>query len=371
MPTVVDLFCGAGGLSCGFERAGFAVLAGCDVDRTFGETFVNNHDGARFFHGPVSQFRDGVLLRELDLRPGELDVLAGGPPCQAYSVYNHSRGMADPRSRLFEDYLRIVKDLKPKWLVMENVTGILSIEKGQLVERIKQAIRDIGYRQVEHFVLKAEKYGVPQERRRVVFIANRINQPVSEPAPTCRGADEFVNIWDAIGDLPPMHPDSRVDEAVPYACEPMTEFQLEMRGNRTLVRSHKSPRLGKINQERLKYIPEGGSWRNIPFDLLPAGMKKAKRSDHTKRYGRPKKTDLSCTILTKCDIHWGAYIHPIQNRPFSVREAARIQSFPDSFVFSGSMTEQFVQIGNAVPPRLAFALATHILPTLATESIAA
>ena len=104
-----------------------------------------------------------------------------------------------------------------------------------------------------------------------------------------------------------------------------------------------------------------GSWRDIPLELLPAGMRKAKRSDHTKRYGRPRKSGLSCTILTKCDIHWGAYIHPLQDRAFSVREAARIQSFSDDFVFHGSMTEQFVQVGNAVPPKLAKRLAEHIV----------
>ena len=111
----------------------------------------------------------------------------------------------------------------------------------------------------------------------------------------------------------------------------------------------------------MRHIPPGGSWRDIPFDLLPAGMKQAKRSDHTKRYGRPKKTDLACTILTKCDVHWGAYIHPVQNRSLTVREAARLQSFPDFFTFHGSSTEQYVQVGNAVPPLLGRCVAESLL----------
>ena len=360
MRTVVDLFCGAGGLSLGFQEAGFRVLAGCDIVETFGQTFEANHDGARFIHSPVSDLKNGVLLGKIGLERGQLDVLVGGPPCQAYSVYNHRRGMHDPRSQLFEDYLNVVRDVQPAWLVMENVTGILSIEKGALVERIKESIRELGYADVDHFVLRAEDYGVPQERRRVVFIANRLGIPVKKPKPIANDSEDYVTVWDAIGDLPAIHFDEPTNGPMSYASPPTNAFQRMVRGNLTKVSDHRSPRLGKVNQERLRHIPEGGSWRDIPYDLLPNGMKKAKRSDHTKRYGRPRKDGLSCTILTKCDIHWGAYIHPVQNRPFSVREAARLQSFPDRFVFCGSMTEQFVQIGNAVPPALAFQIASGI-----------
>lgn len=119
----------------------------------------------------------------------------------------------------------------------------------------------------------------------------------------------------------------------------------------------------------MRHIPPGGSWRDIPVELLPPGMRKAKRSDHTKRYGRPRKTDLSCTILTKCDVHWGAYIHPVQDRAITVREAARLQSFPDFFEFMGSRTNQYVQVGNAVPPLLGRRIAEAIL--LADRMVAA
>ena len=140
-----------------------------------------------------------------------------------------------------------------------------------------------------------------------------------------------------------------------------------MRAQCKAVTNHAAPRLGAINMERLQHIPQGGSWRDIPFELLPKGMKRAKRSDHTKRYGRLTWDGLSSTILTKCDIHWGAYIHPEQDRAITVREAARFQSFPDWFEFTGSRTEQYVQVGNAVPPLLGRKLAETIFRVEAGE----
>jgi DNA (cytosine-5)-methyltransferase 1 len=149
-----------------------------------------------------------------------------------------------------------------------------------------------------------------------------------------------------------------------YSTQPKSSYQTELRAGSALIQNHQSPKLSAVNIERMKHIPAGGSWRDLPFELLPEGMKKAKRSDHTKRYGRMHNNGLSCTILTKCDVHWGAYIHPGQDRAISVREAARLQPFPDNFHFEGSMTDQYVQIGNAVPPMLARRVAESIISKL-------
>ena len=369
-PTVVDLFCGAGGLSHGFMQAGYDVLFGSDIDSTFGQTFMASHPNAKFTAKPIQALTVEEILKAARLEPGQLDVLVGGPPCQGYSVYNHGRGEQDPRAGLFREYLRIVRGLQPKWLVMENVTGLSSISGGSLINSIVTEIKASGYENVDFQVLKAEEFGVPQERRRIVFIANRLGLPVRFPSKSHDGEQApFVTVWDAIGDLPPIQEQWEHESGAGYAAAPQNKFQMQMRLHSELVQNHYGPRLGKANLERIRHIPQGGSWRDVPFDLLPAGMKKAKRSDHTKRYGRPRPTDLSCTILTKCDIHWGAYIHPIQNRAFTVREAARLQSFPDEFVFYGSMTEQFVQVGNAVPPLLAKAVATAITKSQA-DSVA-
>lgn len=359
--TAIDLFCGAGGLSEGFRQAGVHVLAGQDIDATFGKTFADTHNEASFVHGPIQDISAADLLAAANCQPGEVDVLIGGPPCQGYSVYNHQRGADDPRAGLFKEYLRIVEAIQPRWLVMENVTGITSIAGGAIVREIQSGMRQLGYR-VDMKPLKAEEYGVPQERRRVFFIATREDQsPILFPTATHGPELEpFITVWDAISDLPPLENGQDIG-AQKYGASPQNAYQAVLRGDRRYVENHSAPRLSNVNLERMRHIPPGGSWRDIPFDLLPAGMKKAKRSDHTKRYGRPAKTDLACTVLTKCDVHWGAYIHSTQDRSFSVREAARLQSFPDFFAFSGSRTEQYVQVGNAVPPLLGKAVAEAII----------
>lgn len=358
--TAIDLFCGAGGLSEGLRQAGFHVLAGNDFDEKAGVTYAATHHEAKFLGGPIQAISPSDFLNASGLKRGELDVLAGGPPCQAYSVYNHQRGMHDARSSLFREHLRMVEGLAPRWVVMENVTGIFSAGGGSAVQAIQQGFQDLGY-SVEYRILKAEEYGVPQERRRVVFMGNRTGEPVIWPEPTHgSGRSPLVTVADAIRDLPPIG-NGETYTGGSYEVAPSSPYQTALRSGCDWVLNHSAPRLAPINIERMSHIPQGGSWRDIPFDLLPAGMKLAKRSDHTKRYGRLRWDGLSSTILTKCDVHWGAYIHPEQDRSLSVREAARFQSFPDWFEFQGSPTDQYVQVGNAVPPLLGRAIGEAIL----------
>ena len=367
-PTVIDLFCGAGGLSEGFRQAGFRVLAGNDVMPSAGATFRATHPEAKFYSKPASELSADELFADLGLVRGQLDCLIGGPPCQGFSVYNHRRGLHDPRSHLFRDFLSLVEDLNPKWVVIENVTGIFSAGNGQAVDDIKSVLGDLGYK-AEVKVLRAEDYGVPQLRRRAVFLATRVDVPISFPIPSHgEGLEPLVTVEDAIGDLPPLENGEDLGD-LEYTSSPTSQYQRAMRGNSLHATCHAASKLGKINIERMKHIPQGGSWRDIPFDLLPEGMKRAKRSDHTKRYGRLRADGQASTILTKCDVHWGAYIHPEQDRSLTVREAARFQSFPDWYVFSGSRTEQYVQVGNAVPPLLARAIGQTILKSMTIDII--
>ncbi len=368
--TAIDLFCGAGGLSEGLRQAGFHVLAGNDFDEAAGVTYARTHRDARFLGGPIEELVAQDFLRAAGLKAGQLDVLAGGPPCQAYSVYNHQRGMHDERSTLFREYLRLVEGLLPKWIIIENVTGILSAGHGEAVRAILDRLGRLGYA-VDHKTLKAEEYGVPQERRRVVFLGNRIGAPILWPEKTHgRGLDAYVTVSDAISDLPLLQNGEACAQRS-YRFKPRSRYQHELRENSDGVFNHSAPRLAPINMKRMEHIPQGGSWRDVPIRLLPEGMKKARRCDHTKRYGRLHWDGLASTILTKCDLHWGAYIHPAQDRVLTVREAARFQSFPDWFHFEGSQTEQYVQVGNAVPPLLGRQIGTTLLETLSRSRRAA
>ena len=244
-PTVVDLFCGAGGLSEGFRQAGYRVLLGSDIDPTFGETFSQSHIGASFVAKPIQSLSSSEIMASTGLSRGQLDVLVGGPPCQGYSVYNHGRGEHDPRAGLFREYLRIVRDIAPKWLVMENVTGLLSISGGELIQTISSEISKLGY-DVEWRILRAEDYGVPQERRRVVFIANRIGAVIQFPKIDYgEGLKSFTTVWDAIGDLPILAVENETD----YPIDPSTAFQSEMRQGNPKLANHYGPKLGKANQE--------------------------------------------------------------------------------------------------------------------------
>lgn len=379
--TCVDLFSGAGGLAEGFRQAGFRILSGTDINHAAGETFRSNFPSASFFELPIRDLQPSDLLEDAGLRRGQLDCLIGGPPCQAFSYNNHLRSDRTAQARLFLDYLDIVACLRPKCLVMENVPGILTIGGGAVLEQITDSLEDLGY-SCEARILYAEDFGVPQERRRVFFVASRLEdddrlfprgshgprtKPSEDVSPHVhrwerrRGQPErsFTTVWSAIGDLPVLE-NGGGTEVARYTKDALTPYQRRMREGRRLLYNHIAPALSKGMLRRVAAVPEGGNWRDIPFRMLPAGMQRALKKDHTKRYGRLRKKGLCCTILTKCDPHWGSYIHPSSDRAISVREAARLQSFPDSFRFFGFKWQQFEQVGNAVPPLMASALGRSV-----------
>lgn len=382
----VDLFAGAGGLSCGLKQSGFTPLLANELVPQYANTYQINHKETKVIVGDVRQVCEINIKNLLNVNDGEIDLVAGGPPCQGFSVNAPIRTLDDERNHLFKDFLRVVSALKPKAVLIENVPGLVSLGKGTVVEQIYAELQAMGYK-VGHKILFAGHYGIPQMRFRTVFIAIR-NFPGEITFPTPKfnskavanfgGAKELciplspelfpnlknqVNVWDALSDLPPIEGNKTLGPEK-YATKPKNDFQKYLRSEGEKLTLHHCARIAEVNLARLKHIPQGGSWRDIPHDLLPEGLKRARRSDHTKRYGRLHPDALCSTVLTKCDPHWGSFFHPTQDRVISVREAARIQSFPDHYTFSGSITQQYEQIGNAVPPILGREIGDEIIKML-------
>ncbi|MYD74833.1 MAG: DNA cytosine methyltransferase [Chloroflexi bacterium] len=359
--TAVDLFAGAGGLSLGFRNEGFDVRFALDNDPWAAETYARNHPETPIVCDSIQSVAPEEVLDRIGVQREALTVLIGGPPCQDFSINNHRRGQDDRRAGLVQHYLSMVAGLRPRFVLMENVTGLLSANGGHWVEVVYESLSGLGY-QVDHRILSSEDYGVPQRRRRVFFIGARDRDEFSWPTPTHRpeGRQRFVTVDAAIGDLPAIEVGGGAEE-MDYDEAARAPYQRDMRKWSRGVFNHVAPALGARNRERIRFVPPGGSWRDIPFELLPPGMQRARRGDHTKRYGRLHPEGLAATILTKCDPHWGAYIHPDQDRTLTVRETARLQSFPDRFLFCGPRLAQARQVGNAVPPLVANRLARSIV----------
>lgn len=382
--TMIDLFSGAGGLSEGLSEAGFHSLFASEIVPEYAETYLLNHKSAVVKKGDIRTLDANEVRDNLGLQREELDLIAGGPPCQGFSINAPVRSILDERNHLFKEFLRFVDAFAPRAILIENVPGLVSFERGATLHAILDALAELGYG-ADVRILGAAYYGVPQMRWRTFILGLRgKNLPFHAfPEPICHAPIKpnfttifnghslvkipsaennaaFVTVKDAIGDLPPLKCGEQGSEIKEYYCDPFSDYQRHARIGSAGVINHEAPQLSKINMDRLHYIKPGGNWTDIPFELLPKGMQRAKAGDHTKRYGRVEPDGLASTILTKCDPHWGAFFHYEQDRSFTVREAARLQSFPDHFVFTGTQSQQFAQVGNAVPPLLAEAVGNSI-----------
>lgn len=387
--TTIDLFCGAGGITEGFREAGFRCLYSNDFNPQAIETFKLNHPEAWADPRPIEEVDPRWVRRKLGLKRGELSVQTGGAPCQGFSINAPERFLEDPRNALFRHYIRFLDEFKPEALVFENVPGMLSLADGHIFERILSEFSKRGYH-LSVKILFAAHYGVPQERWRLFILGSRQSSAPAPPAPThfavgranFRGgrtmtfqvvpADKQillppVSVAEAISDLPRLKMGEGGEE-IPYDRESSSTYAKLMRQGSAAVYNHYASRLSPQNVARMKYVKPGGSWRDIPFGLLPRGMQRARLSDHTKRYGRLRADGLAATIMTKCDPHWGSAFLPDQDRALTVREAARLQSFPDRYRFLGSRVSQYEQVGNAVPPLMAKAVAQVLADHITSEA---
>ena len=383
----IDLFCGAGGITEGFRQAGYVSLYGNDVMPEAIETFKLNHSEAIADCRPIEKVNPTEIREHFGLRPGELDVLVGGPPCQGFSINAPERFLNDPRNKLFRHYERFLEEFQPKSFLFENVPGLMSLGDGKVFRQIIRIFTGLGY-QVTAKILFAAHYGVPQERWRLILLGSRLGE-VTHPMPThyavgranFRGGSTMtfqqddadrerlqpaITVHQAIGDLPCLAM-GEGSEVIGYTTDAHSSYAELMRNPAEVTFNHYAAKLSKQNAERMKHVKPGGSWRDIPHDLLPKGMQRARRSDHTKRYGRLHPDGLAGTMLTKCDPHWGTVFLPDQDRTLTVREAARFQSFPDTYRFLGSRVSQYEQVGNAVPVLMAKAIADRLRDHLAGQ----
>jgi DNA (cytosine-5)-methyltransferase 1 len=383
----IDLFCGAGGITEGFRRGGFECLYANDISRWAIETFRANHPETLTDDRPIEEVDAAKLRRKLGLTKGALDVLVGGPPCQGFSINAPERFLEDERNVLFRHYVRFLDEFQPKTLLFENVPGMLSLGDGIVFECILDALRDHGY-SVSVKILFAGHYGIPQERWRTIILGSRSKTIPKHPHPThfataranFRGGKTMtfrllpiekpmlkraVTVADALDDLPRLNM-GEGGEIVTYDRPAHSEYARSMRNGSPVTYNHFAGILSPQNVERMRYVKPGGSWRDIPWELLPKGMQRARKSDHTKRYGRLRKDALAGTVLTKCDPHWGAVFLPDQDRALTVREAARLQSFPDCYQFLGPRVAQYEQVGNAVPVLMAEVIARQLEAHLMT-----
>lgn len=319
-PTFIEVCAGCGGLSSGFMRAGFKPLLLNEIQKTFCKTLRKNHEGVTI--------KEGSML-DLDLKPfkGQVDILQGGVPCQAFSHAGDRKGLEDPRGKLIVQFNKLINECEPKMFLVENVKGLTTHDKGETFKGILKLFENEGKYKVYHKILNAKDYDVPQKRERVIIVGvhNSINKVFTYP----EKSKTAVLLKDVLVDVPPS----------PGAVYP----------------EHKAA--------VMKLVPQGGCWVDLPEAIQKAYMGEKGMAAGGGKRGMARRLSMNeqCLTLTTSPCQKQTErCHPIETRPLNVREYARIQTFPDSYVFEGSMANQYKQIGNAVPVNLAYAIAKHV-----------
>ena len=344
--NTIDLFAGCGGLSKGFMDAGFDILVGVDNDQAALNTFARNHDGAIAMNADLSKQETFDEIKRI-ARGRSIDVIIAGPPCQGFSL-SGPRNFDDERNKLYLAVIEMVKQYQPKGFIIENVPGMATLYDGQIKDEILRRFRNMGYN-IECKILCAADYGVPQLRRRLIFmgIRNDIGMP-SFPIPKFH-PENYRTCSDAISDLPPREHELGEEEDK-YTTMPITEYQKLMRGNTNVLYNHVATNHTQMVKDTIALVPEGGNYKDLP----PGWGESRKFNEAWTRYdgNKPSKT---------IDTGHRNHFHYKYNRVPTIRENARLQSFPDDFVFTGTRTQQNRQVGNAVPPLLGQALGEMLL----------
>ena len=355
---IIDLFAGVGGLSYGFAHdENFEIVAANEILPKMAKAYKLNHPSVKVYCKDIKKFGIEDLKKDFRIEKGEIDLIVGGPPCQAYSTVG-KRLIDDPRGKLFQEYYRVLKEINPTVFLFENVKGLLSMQGGELLSTIISLFKSLGYK-VAYKVLNAADYGAPQIRERVIIIGTKLNTKFNYPKPThyipkegqtllTNDLKPYLTLSEAMSVLPFI---KSGEESFEYSSEPKNDFQKLMRKNAPKkLMDHNAPKNNEKLVKLMEYLPDGGTPKDLPKELRP-------KSGFANTYcrlwwNRPSTTitrNLSTPSSSRC-------IHPKAPRPLTTREGARIQCFPDDYIFYGSRSDKNLQIGNAVPTFLSSAL---------------
>lgn len=321
----IDLFAGVGGLSLGFNKAGFQNLFAIEYDKVFAENYSLNFKNHKILCKDIKEIEESEIRSIIG--DTKVDIIIGGPPCQGFSIAGKigRSFIDDPRNDLFKEFVRFVKIIQPKMFLLENVAAMEKHNKGKTLEIIKEEFKKLGY-EIKHKILNSKFYNIPQERRRIVLVGAKDKNNFEFPTEN----NKFISVEEAIGDLPPLK-----------------------NGERSSIPNHSAMHHSTQMLEKMQYVKDGGDRNDIPLELRP-------KSGDARKYIRynSKKPSICITGDMRKVFHYN------QNRALTNRELARIQTFPDDFTFIGNNGKIQQAIGNAVPPKLAYELALKIKEAL-------
>jgi DNA (cytosine-5)-methyltransferase 1 len=343
----IELFAGAGGMSLGATWAGIDVKVAVEISTAASQTFAYNHPDTQLITDDICN-----VLELPDVGPKSQVIVFGGPPCQGFSTSNQkTRNKDNPKNWLFIEFLRVVELVKPSWVVFENVAGILQTESGSFVKQFESQLAEFGYK-TSSALLNAADFGVPQKRTRFFLVGSLNSNPpdLTRIVGTCKPP----TVSDAINDLPVLR-NGNARDLMSYRAPPKSNYAAELRGSLSECTGHLVTQNAKHILQRYKHVPQGGNWADIPPKLMKTYEDRTRC--HTGIYRRLKANEPSVVLG---NFRKNMLIHPTQSRGLSVREAARLQSFPDDYKFFGSIGLQQQQVGNAVPPLLAKAVFNQI-----------
>lgn len=349
---IMDLFAGVGGLSYGFSKLPeFEIVAANEIEKDIAVAYTLNHPGVTMMTCDINDLTEETLSEAL--KGQQIDIIVGGPPCQSYSTLG--KRQMDDRANLFMQYKRVLNILKPKAFVFENVVGILSMDKGKLFKQIQAEFEELGYT-LKHKVLNAVDFGVPQQRERVILVGFRGENNFEYPDSTHgEGLKPHVTLRQAIGDLPVLKSGQSSNR---YAYQADNDFLHFVRASAQELTEHSAPKNGDHLIRIMEALKDGQCKDDLPEDIRP---KSGYGNTYAKLWwDRPSTTitrNFSCPSSSRC-------IHPRDSRAMSIREGARLQSFPDDYQFYGSDSMKRLEIGNAVPPLLSMAIAKQMLKAM-------